>query len=189
MSKKALLIVDPQIDFIEGSLSVPGAVEAMNGLAQYVNEHGHEYALIIVTADHHPLHHCSFVEQGGPWLEHCVRNSLGAAFWPPLFQALHDFKGEVHTLYKGCSIHHDEYSVFKNPSVAVEIRAYIRELGITEIDICGIAGDFCVSDTLVDALKSFSPDMFNLLSRFAPSFDGGEHLQNIVNHYNINVIE
>lgn len=189
MSQKALLIVDPQIDFIEGTLPVPGAVDAMNDLAVYVNEHGHEYPLIIVTADHHPLHHCSFNTEGGPWAEHCIRNSVGAAFWPPLFQALHDYNGYVHTLYKGQSINRDEYSVFKNPSVSVEIRAYIREMNISRIDICGIAGDFCVSDTLVDAIKYFNSDMFNLLRRFTPSFDGGNHLNGIVSRYNISVTD
>ena len=58
--KKLLLIVDPQIDFITGTLPVAGAAEAMDALAKYVKEQGNEYTVKIVTADWHPYHHSSF---------------------------------------------------------------------------------------------------------------------------------
>ncbi len=52
--KKLLLIVDPQIDFITGTLPVSGAAKAMDALATYVKEQGNEYTVKIVTADWHP---------------------------------------------------------------------------------------------------------------------------------------
>ena len=63
--KKLLLIVDPQIDFITGTLPVAGAAEAMDALAKYVKEKGNEYNVKIVTADWHPYHHSSFADEGG----------------------------------------------------------------------------------------------------------------------------
>ena len=62
--KKLLLIVDPQVDFITGTLPVGGAAEAMDALATYVKEHGDEYIVKIATSDWHPYHHCSFADDG-----------------------------------------------------------------------------------------------------------------------------
>ena len=62
---KMLLIVDPQIDFISGTLPVPQAAPKMDALADYVREKAHEYKLKVLTADWHPYDHCSFKENGG----------------------------------------------------------------------------------------------------------------------------
>ena len=61
--RKMLIVVDPQIDFISGSLPVPGAAEAMNQLADYVKANGDDYALMVVTNDWHPYDHCSFAHE------------------------------------------------------------------------------------------------------------------------------
>ena len=68
--KRMLLIVDPQIDFITGSLPVPGAEDAMNALALYLQEYGHLYGHIFITCDRHHLSHSSFKEYGGKWPPH-----------------------------------------------------------------------------------------------------------------------
>ena len=62
-----LLIVDPQNDFITGSLAIEGAIPAMDYLTAYVKEHHAEYDAIVVTMDQHPADHCSFDVSGGPW--------------------------------------------------------------------------------------------------------------------------
>lgn len=92
-----LIVVDPQIDFISGSLPVPGAAEAMNQLADYVKANGDDYALMVVTNDWHPYDHCSFAPNGGPWPVHCVQNSEGAATYWPLLEAL--YQSETETLF------------------------------------------------------------------------------------------
>ena len=61
-----LLIIDPQIDFISGSLAVPGATEAMDFLTRWVEQHEQDYDAIVVTMDQHPADHCSFDRMGGP---------------------------------------------------------------------------------------------------------------------------
>lgn len=70
--KKLLLIIDPQIDFITGTLPVPGAVDAMDSLAEYIRRNNSDYDRVIVTADRHPMRHCSFKAEGGKWPAHCV---------------------------------------------------------------------------------------------------------------------
>ena len=96
-----LIVVDPQIDFISGSLPVPGAAEAMNQLADYVKANGDDYALMVVTNDWHPYDHCSFAPNGGPWPVHCVQNSEGAATYWPLLEALYQSETETLFLQKG----------------------------------------------------------------------------------------
>ena len=106
--KKLLLIVDPQIDFITGTLPVAGAAEAMDALAKYVKEKGNEYTVKIVTADWHPYHHSSFADEGGMWPRHCVQHSVGAAIWESLLVALNESKGGFTLVYKGDSREKDE---------------------------------------------------------------------------------
>lgn len=76
MINKLLLIVDPQIDFITGVLPVPGAVSSMNSLAGYLRRNSTQYAGIIVTADRHPMRHCSFRTEAGQWPVHCVAATI-----------------------------------------------------------------------------------------------------------------
>lgn len=68
------MIVDPQIDFISGTLPVPGAAEAMDRLADYISKQDGSYDYKIVTTDWHLYRHCSFIDNGGTWPSHCVQN-------------------------------------------------------------------------------------------------------------------
>lgn len=103
---KLLLIIDPQIDFISGSLPVPHAAEAMSGLAEYMEKHGKNYATIVATTDWHPYHHCSFATEGGPWPLHCVQNSVGAAIPDRLLAACNKAGAPFTVLRKGLSLIH-----------------------------------------------------------------------------------
>ncbi len=167
--KRMLLIVDPQVDFINGSLPVPGAEDAINSLAQYIADNNGLYLHKIVTADRHPFDHCSFKANGGEWPRHCVHDSVGAAVWPALFDPLYLTSGGVTFLYKGQQSDTEEYSIFKNPEAAQRINELITGLGIELIDICGLAGDICVKDTLTDGIALYGPAMFNLLPQFSPT--------------------
>ena len=64
----------------------------------------------------------------------------------------------------------------------MRIVSIINDKGINQIDICGLAGDVCVLNTLCDGIDLFGRDMFNVLLRFSPSLDGGTALNNILNH-------
>lgn len=174
--KKLLLVVDPQVDFISGSLPVGGAAEAMDRLADYVHHHNGAYVCKVVTTDWHPYNHCSFAPQGGPWPIHCVQHSVGASIHQPLLDALYTTRGDVHILPKGNRANREEYSIFKNRSSALQIYHMLKRNGIEQVDICGLAGDICVLNTLKDGEKRYGRDLFHVLKQFSPSLDGGKAL-------------
>lgn len=168
-----LLIVDPQIDFISGSLPVPDAAEKIKNLADYVLAYSEKYKVIAVTEDWHPLNHCSFKENGGQWPVHCVQNTRGASIEPCLLSALNQSGGILEILHKGDKSEREEYSVFQNESSALRLDNLIHTHQIKQIDICGIAGDICVLSTLNDGIKRYGNSIFSVLTQFCPSLDGG----------------
>lgn len=180
MRNKLLLIIDPQVDFITGSLPVPGAERTMNALAGYIRNHGAEYSHIIITADRHPMRHCSFKAEGGEWPIHCVSDSSGAAIWPPIMDVLLDNPDKVTILHKGEDVSCEEYSIFKN-SVATDRILQVLETGnIGQIDICGLAGDVCVAGTIRDGIALKLPQMINVLTEYTSSIDGGKTLNSLI---------
>ena len=141
-----LLIVDPQNDFITGSLAIEGAIPAMDYLTAYVKEHHAEYDAIVVTMDQHPADHCSFDVSGGPWPIHCVRYTTGAALYPPLADAIMERKRQGQNVLfvpKAMTRHKDAYSAFHDavPDLLMNAR---------RIDVAGLAGDYCVKTTIED---------------------------------------
>lgn len=168
---RAILIVDPQNDFISGSLSVPGASQAMDRLADHLA--ADNYKLKVVTCDSHPWDHCSFADSGGQWPRHCVAHSTGAAVWPNLLAPLHE-GAPVHFLRKGCQKDREEYSIFQDVSGSLALASLLK--GIDAVDICGIAGDVCVLNTLRDGISHYDKDYFRVLMDFSPSLDGGASL-------------
>ncbi|MCI6657955.1 MAG: isochorismatase family protein [Bacteroidales bacterium] len=190
--RKMLIVVDPQIDFISGSLPVPGAAEAMNQLADYVKANGDDYALMVVTNDWHPYDHCSFAPNGGPWPVHCVQNSEGAATYWPLLEALYQSETETLFLQKGDLRHREEYSIVQNTGAREFFENTLDNSLLADadcqyqhVDVCGIAGDVCVLNTLRDLLPIVGADRLRVLTRFAPSLDGGKALQAFIDENGI----
>ncbi|SHF23513.1 nicotinamidase/pyrazinamidase [Modicisalibacter ilicicola DSM 19980] len=142
----ALLIVDMQNDFCEnGALAVAGGdalVPAINAESKAAASAG---ALIVATRDWHPIGHCSFAPQGGPWPEHCVQDTPGAAFHPEL--ALPE--GTVR-VSKGSAFDRDAYSGFDGTGLAT----FLRQRDVSRVIICGLALDVCVRATTLDALEA-----------------------------------
>ncbi len=165
---RLLLVVDPQIDFINGTLPVPGAQEAMDALAEYVKKNSGRYVQKIITADRHPYGHSSFIPNGGIWPPHCVHDTIGAAVWPALFDALYSTDGPCTVFHKGEKRNVEEYSVFSDADNRERIMELLWERGITEIDICGLAGDVCVKATAEDVRKLFPGISVSILSRYSP---------------------
>ena len=177
---KILLIVDPQVDFVNGSLPVTGAAEAMDALAAYVKEHGNEYVARLVTADWHPYHHCSFADEGGLWPRHCVQHSVGAAIWQTLLVALNELQGGFTLLYKGNNIAKEEYSIMQNEESASVICRLVEALKIEQLDVCGLAGNICVLDTAKDLKKMLGNTKLNILENYSPSLDDGSMLKDFI---------
>lgn len=184
MKNKILLLIDCQYDFINGSLSVDGAEDAMNNLSQFILAYGKEYKSIILTADWHPQTHCSFKSNGGQWPTHCVQYSYGAAIYQPILNALNEIKADYSVLLKGLDESREEYSIFKNELSNAAIKAICDYEKVEEIDICGLAYDYCVADSAKDGLKAFPNVNFIVLHEFSPSIGDGAEFTNFIENSN-----
>lgn len=173
---RMLLIVDPQVDFVTGSLPVPGAVEAMDGLADYVRRRGADYACRVITADRHPYDHFSFDRNGGPWPQHCVHDTVGAAVVPAVFDAVYGCCGEAMVLHKGMRSGVEEYSIFDSDSGRDALLDAVRRHDIGSVDLCGLAGDVCLLATLRDFVAAMPGLRYRVLRSYSPSLDGGAAL-------------
>lgn len=167
MNTKVILIIDPQIDFISGSLAVPMAEEKMLALAEYLRSSDHD--TVVFTCDWHPMTHISFKENGGVWPRHCVKHTVGAAIFPPLIDAAYSKKRDVYFLTKGDRFDKEEFSIFKNFASKDRLKKIISMAKCEQIDVCGIAMDVCVKDTIKDGMKIFSPSMFNVMLEYTPA--------------------
>ena len=140
---RALVIVDFQNDFTPGgALAVPGGDEIadrINALAA-----SGDYELVVATRDWHPADHNSFGDQGGPWPVHCVAGTHGAQLHPALNQLPIDV-----IVDKGQVVDTDGYSGFEG----TELQEILRERGITQVTVVGLATDYCVKNTALDALR------------------------------------
>jgi nicotinamidase-related amidase len=139
-----LIVVDFQNDFTPG-----GALAVAHGdeIAGAINELSRSggFDLVVATRDWHPPDHASFAAQGGPWPEHCVAGSPGAELHPAL-----DRSGIDLIVDKGQDRTTEGYSGFEGTDLA----AMLRERQIDEVLICGLATDYCVKHTALDALHA-----------------------------------
>jgi len=99
---------------------------------------------IAFTRDWHPRDHCSFKAQGGVWPPHCVQRTLGAEFHPSL-----KVPADAIMISKGMHKDRDAYSGFQETDLAERL----RRAGASELFVCGLATDYCVKNTVLDALK------------------------------------
>ena len=183
MGKKILIIVDPQYDFISGTLAVKGAEQKMLGLKWYIDslQEG-EYSKIIITADWHPRGHCSFEI----WPVHCIADSQGAAIYDPLFETVYDRDDIPFDVYhKGMMKETEEYSIFASHASQPLILRDVKDKEVEQIDICGIAGDYCVFNTVQDLISLGLKDKLNILLPYTASIDGGDKLNKLIEEQQI----
>lgn len=155
--KKILLIIDPQNDFVSGSLMVPDALEKMNSLRDFIEEHGKEFDEVVITLDWHPINHCSFVKNGGKWPEHCVKFTNGAMPEPGLIRTILETfpNNNIQVIYKGMSPGREEYGAFEDPvqrSVLLPERDIYSERK-ANITVTGIMSEYCVVESLKGILR------------------------------------
>jgi nicotinamidase/pyrazinamidase len=149
--KKAFVIVDVQNDFCEGgSLAVAGGTAVARGLTEFLREHRGDYALVAATRDYHVdpgAHFAAEPDFRDSWPVHCVAGTEGAELHPGLDRGLLDEvfdKGRDSAAYSG----------FEARNAAGKLLGErLRETGAEELDVAGIATDYCVRATVLDALK------------------------------------
>jgi nicotinamidase/pyrazinamidase len=140
---EALVVVDFQNDFTPG-----GALPVPEGdrIAEHVNRLAADprFELVIATRDWHPPDHGSFDRHGGPWPVHCVQDTEGAQLHPALDHAKLDV-----IIDKGQNAATEGYSGFDETG----LEHLLRERGIERLTIVGLATDYCVKNTALDALR------------------------------------
>ena len=174
-NNKVLFRIDVEYDFLDsGKLGVEGSKEKFDKMPAFLYNKGKEYISIWDSADFHPITHCSFKVNGGIWPVHCQEFTMGASIYQPIVDAVNDLGIDHHVFTKGTNEDREEYSVMRNEKSNKEIHALIEALGVTEVDFCGIAGDFCLKDSIEDFHREFPNIKINVLMPFSASIDGGK---------------
>jgi len=148
--KRALLIVDVQNDFCPGGgLAVPEGDKIVRALNKYIKIFSKKKLPIFASRDWHPQESKHFKQFGGPWPKHCIQNTEGARFHPDL-----KLPKETIILSKGMDPAKDSYSAFQAvDSNGTEFLGLLKVLGVNELFIGGLATDYCVKSSVLDALK------------------------------------
>ncbi|HSV87020.1 MAG TPA: bifunctional nicotinamidase/pyrazinamidase [Bacteroidales bacterium] len=187
---KALIIIDIQNDFLPGgSLAVPGG----DKIIEIVNRLMPHFDLVIATQDWHPPNHGSFASAhhdkhvfetgmlGGLeqvfWPDHCVQGTFGAEMPPKL-----NIKPVEAIFRKGTDPSIDSYSGFFDNGKKKDtgLGAYMRGRGISQVYIAGLAGDFCVGFSALDAIElGFETFVVEDATR-SISHEGFEKMKNII---------
>ncbi len=141
---RALVIVDFQNDFTPGGALAVREGDAIAPRIDALARSG-DYDLVVATRDWHPPDHGSFVAQGGPWPDHCVQGTEGAELHPSLDRALVDV-----VVDKGQDPATEGYSGFE----ATNLAELLRERGVDHVTVVGLATDYCVKNTALDALRN-----------------------------------
>ncbi|PRX37128.1 nicotinamidase/pyrazinamidase [Meinhardsimonia xiamenensis] len=160
---EALVVIDVQNDFCPGgALAVPGGDEIVPG----INALMAEFAAVILTQDWHPADHASFASQHAGkapfetvempygeqvlWPDHCVQGAPGAAFHPDL-----DTERAQLIIRKGFHREIDSYSAFfeNDRTTPTGLEGYLRTRGINRLTLVGLATDFCVNYSALDAAR------------------------------------
>jgi nicotinamidase/pyrazinamidase len=141
--REALLVIDLQNDFVPGgALPVPRGDEIVARVRALI-ESG-RFDLVVATRDWHPPDHRSFEEQGGPWPPHCVQGTPGAELHPALPRERIDAVVDA-----GYRPELEGYSGFEE----TELESVLREHAIDRVTVVGLATDYCVRHTALDALR------------------------------------
>jgi nicotinamidase/pyrazinamidase len=139
----ALIVVDVQRDFLPGgALGVEHGDQVIERLNGYMDAFAACGLPIVLTRDWHPADHCSFQAAGGRWPSHCVQNSPGAD-WPDGLR----IPSTAHIISKGAQSDAEAYSGFSGTSLL----ALLRELKVKRVFVGGLATDYCVHATVIDA--------------------------------------
>ena len=161
-SSAVLIVVDVQNSFVDGALRVPQGAEVV----PVINRIARAFANVVLTQDWHPAGHASFASSHpgrNPfeklrlaygeqvlWPDHCVQGTADAAFAPGL-----DIGHSQLIIRKGCHPDVDSYSAFMEADrkTRTGLQGYLKERGISRVFVTGLATDFCVAWTALDARK------------------------------------
>jgi nicotinamidase/pyrazinamidase len=146
MAKNALIVVDVQNDFCEGgALAASDTNSLIDPLKEFIEKARKAGTVIVYTQDWHPATHSSFKQNGGPWPVHCVAENAGAGLKSPLCVQMGDI-----VIHKGVAADGTGYSGF----AATELGNKLKSLQVKRVSVAGIATEYCVAATALDAAKA-----------------------------------
>jgi len=147
----ALIVVDVQNDFCPGgSLPVPQGDAVVPVLNRYIERASAAGMPVYASRDWHPERTRHFAAYGGPWPPHCVQGTPGAAFHPGL-----RLPSDTTIVSKGMSAEDEGYSAIEaRVSDGRDLLTALRQTGITRLHVGGLATDYCVRATVLDALRA-----------------------------------
>lgn len=144
-SRDALVVVDVQNDFLPGgALGVPDGDAVVPPLRAAAAAFAAAGRPVYATRDWHPADHVSFRERGGPWPRHCVAGTAGAAFATAL-----ELPQDAQVISKARDADRDAYSGFDG----TDLEARLRAAGVDRLHVGGLATEYCVRATALDARR------------------------------------
>ena len=187
-----LVVVDCQYDFCNpaGTLYVEGAETAVNHILDFINTHD-ELSEVIFTVDWHQAKDASFTSQGGPWPPHCIAFAKGSQIDDRLVQACLDREIPYRVIRKGEVIETEEYGAFQHieklPDGSFRLSTMTDEVTCAghRMVICGVAGDYCVLETLRNLLNGGL--VVDVFARGIVSIDDGSKLDGFVRERNLSL--
>ena len=187
-----LVVVDCQYDFCNpaGALYVKGAETAVNHILHFINTHD-ELSEVIFTVDWHQAKDASFTSQGGPWPPHCIAFAKGSQIDDRLVQVCLDREIPYRVIRKGEVIETEEYGAFQHieklPDGSFRLSTMTDEVTCAghRMVICGVAGDYCVLETLRNLLNGGL--VVDVFARGIVSIDDGSKLNDFVRERNLSL--
>jgi len=207
---KTLIVVDVQNDFVNrswGNLYVPDGEKVIQPIIEYIENNTDIIREVIFTLDWHPYKSVAFTEPEITWPKHCLQYSEGAAIPQEIINTCVDHNLRTNFFIKGNSKYeqHTEYGAFEK----IGTYAYANgDLGIAvnnrlnnysnlilppddEFVVCGVAGDYCVMNTIKNFLKYLcpcAPLYISVMKNGIASIDGGEKFDNFVRENNLKTV-
>lgn len=202
-----VIIVDDQFDFNnpEGALYVPGGENINKAIYEYIKKHQKHVTQVIWTRDAHKKKDSSFKVNGGTWPVHCVEGTPGAEVDKELYDAIIKMGIKTDIFNKGTDPSHEEYGAFENCATFHHLysdgdlqvkhcffKNFDRSSGVRIINnnvvICGIAGDYCVKETIKNMLNHWRSFNISVLMDGVASIDGGTALNELIAEKNLKKI-
>lgn len=206
---ESVIIIDKQDDFDNpetGTLYVKGGENLNEPIINYITNNHNKINQIIFTRDWHPKKHMSFKTNGGEWPDHCVQDTPGAQINKELYDALVKLRIPITIVNKGTDVNKEEYGAFEHcatfhhlhPNTPASIKnVYFANAESSSgtrilnnnIVICGIAGDYCVKETIKNLIGHWKKFNVKVLRDGVVSIDGGTALNEFIKqHKNVSFI-
>lgn len=202
-----VICVDDQFDFNnpDGALYVPGGENIDNSIIDYITKNKNYIKSFIFTRDWHTKKDESFKVNGGQWPTHCVQSTKGAEISKKLIDAVVKLGIPYVIVNKGTVADHEEYGAFEHcgtfhhlhPNDPPHVKnCYFANcesssgcrITTEKLMVCGIAGDYCVKETIKNLIKHWKNFKISVLMNGIASIDGGTALNEFINEYKLKTV-